>query len=98
MKLPDFFKKDIFVFGMATALVLPVVFYAFLMLVDLLVLQLFGTHLTRENHLMYLLATLSNLWPVRYYLVKLKFEKTGLGVLVITAIQILAYFYLFYNQ
>jgi hypothetical protein len=78
--------------------VLPLVFYFFLILIDMLVVQLFNSHLTRENHLMYLLATIANLLPVRYYLVKIKSEKTGLAVLAVTAILILAYFYLFFNQ
>jgi hypothetical protein len=98
MKLPDFLKKDSFVLGIAIGIVLPFAFYLLLVLIDMLVLQLLDTHLTRENHLMYLLAVIVNLVPVRYYLVKLKSEKTGLGTLAVTAILILIYFYLFFNQ
>jgi len=96
MKLPDFLKKDSFVLGIAAGILLPVVFYFFLLLVDQLVLELFSRHLTREHNLLYLLSTIVNLLPVRYYLVKLKLEKTGLGILAVTAIFILAYFYLFF--
>lgn len=98
MKLPEFLKKDSFVLGIALGVLLPMAFYFLLLLVDQLVLELFKRHLTREHHLMYLLSTIVNLLPVRHYLVKLKLEKTGLGILAITAILILVYFFLFFNQ
>jgi len=98
MKLPGFLKKDSFVLGAAVGIVLPVVFYLFLLLVDQLVLELFNRHLTHEHHLLYLLSTIVNLLPVRHYLIKLKLEKTGLGILAVTAILILVYFFLFFNQ
>lgn len=98
IKLPDFLRKDSFVLGLAIGIVLPVAFYFFLLLVDLLAMRIFHSHLTREGHLLYLLATIVNLLPVRYYLVRLKFEKTGLAVLGITAVFILMYFYLFFKQ
>jgi hypothetical protein len=98
MKLPGFLRKDNFVLGAAMGLVLPVVFYFFLLLVDLLFLELFSRHLARSQHLLYLLSVIVNLLPVRHYLVKLKHEKTGLGLLATTAILILVYFYLFFNQ
>jgi len=97
MKLPDFFRKDSFVLGVVFGIALPVVFYFFLLMVDQLVLALFGRHLTHEHHLLYLLSTIVNLLPVRYYLIKLKLEKTGLGILAITAILILVYFFLFFK-
>ena len=98
MKLPDIFRKDSFVLGAVIGMLLPVVFYFLLLLVDQLVLELLNRHLTREHHLLYLLSTIVNLLPVRHYLIKLKLEKTGLGILAVTAILILAYFYLFFNQ
>lgn len=98
MKLPDFLKKDSFILGIAMGIVLPFVFYFLLLLIDLLFLELFSRHLARSQHLLYLLSVIVNLIPVRYYLVKLKMEKTGLGVLAVTAILILVYFYLFFKQ
>lgn len=98
MKLPGFLEKDSFVLGFVVGILLPVVFYFFLLVVDQLVLALLNRNLTHEHHLLYLLSTIVNLLPVRYYLIKLKLEKTGLGILAITAMLILAYFFLFFNQ
>ena len=98
MKLPEFFRKDSFVLGAVIGILLPVVFYFFLLLIDQLVLVLFSRHLTHEQHLLYLLSTIINLLPVRHYLIKLKLEKTGLGILAITAILIFVYFFLFFKQ
>jgi len=98
MKLPGFLRKDNFVLGAAIGIVLPFVFYLLLWVLDQLAIVLINRPLTNKHHLLYLLSTVANLFPVRHYLIQLKLEKTGLGLLSVTAILILAYFYLFFNQ
>lgn len=64
---------------------------------DLALFQIFGKHLTDEFHYLYLLSLTANLFPIRHYMIKLKFEKTGMGILLITIAAIIAYFYGYYQ-
>lgn len=95
---PVFFKRDCWIVGVLMGIVLPVLFYLFLYLVNLLTLSVFDTGITVKHHLLFLLAFIVNLFPIRYYLIKLNYEKTGLGLLLITIIGIILYFYLFYQK
>ena len=97
MILP-FLKKDNFLAGILLGIVLPIVFYGVVLLIDMLLFQLLQVHLTPKYHYMYLLSAAINLIPIRYYLVTLKAEKTGIGILLITGIYILTYFFMFYEQ
>jgi hypothetical protein len=45
----------------------------------------------------YLLSIIGNLFLMRYYLVELKYTKTGKGILAVTFMLIIAYFILFYK-
>ncbi|MCF6342946.1 MAG: hypothetical protein L3J31_09105 [Bacteroidales bacterium] len=98
MQLPVFLKKNSFMLGVFLGLALPVLFYLLLLVLDMVFSQIVGHSLTPKPHLLYLLSTVVNLFPIRHYLVKLKLEKSGLGLLAVTAMLILAYFYLFFNQ
>ena len=42
-----------------------------------------------------LVAIFTNLFTMRYYLVKLKFDRTGRGILLVTCVLAIAYFLLF---
>ncbi|MCF6341533.1 MAG: hypothetical protein L3J31_01840 [Bacteroidales bacterium] len=98
MQLPEFLKKNSFVLGVVMGIVLPMGFYMVLWFLDIAFLQVFGKRMTRAPHLLYLLSMVVNLFPIRYYLVKLKLEKSGLGLLAVTAILILTYLFQFFNQ
>jgi hypothetical protein len=95
--ISSFFKKDNFLTGLLVGLVLPVIFCGIVFLIDLLLFNLSGVHLTRQTHYLYLLSAAINVLPIRYYLVNIKAEKSGIGALVITLIYILAYFFMFYQ-
>lgn len=98
MSLPDFLKKDSFILGAVVGISCPVILYLVLLFFDQLLVQIINQPLTSAHHYLYLLSTVANLFPIRQYLVKLKFEKTGLALLSVTALLILVYFFLFYNQ
>lgn len=98
MTLPDFLKKDNYILGATLGIVCPVLLYLLLLMVDQLLIELINQPLTQAHHYLYLLSTIANLLPVRHYLIKLKFEKTGLALLSVTALLILVYFFQFYNQ
>ena len=96
--LPGFFKKDSYLTGFALGILLPLIFYGFLWLLDQLLYSITYVHLTRQMHYLYLLSAAINVVPLRYYFVKLKAEKSGVGTLLITGAYILGYFFMFYQQ
>jgi hypothetical protein len=95
--ISSFFKKDNFLSGLLIGAILPIIFFGIVWSIDVLLFSLFHVHLTRQTHYLYLLSAAINVVPIRYYLVNIKAEKSGIGVLVITVIYILAYFFMFYQ-
>jgi len=94
---PGILKRDLWQIGILIGIVLPVLLYLVLYLIDKGVASYFGMHITDQFHYLFLLSLIANLFPLRHYLIKLKFEKTGLGILLITIAGILAYFYTYYQ-
>ncbi len=94
---PGILKRDLWQVGILIGIVLPVIIFIVLFIVDLGLFNLFGMHLTKQYHYLFLLSLAANLFPIRHYLIKLKFEKTGLGILLITIAAIIIYFYTYYQ-
>ena len=78
--MKGFLNKDCWILGLAIGLVLPFIVYLLLNIVDNMIDSAFGMNITREHHLLYLLSIVINMWPIRQYLVKHKYEKTGFGI------------------
>ena len=95
--IPDFLKKDHYAIGVLLGIVLPILFYGILWLLDSLVFSIFGAHMVEHPRYLYLLSTIVNLYPIRVYLVNFKMEKTGKGVLLVSFVGIILYFFMFYN-
>lgn len=90
-------NKDDFKLGVALGLVLPAVVYLLLNGVFyLLDLAITDFQNPVEPHYLILLSTVVNLFSLRYYLVSMKYDKTGRGILGVTFIYILLYFILFH--
>ena len=85
----NFFKRDNIWLGIGIAIVVPVLMYFLLKLID----YLSGSNSVLKNETMQLIAIFVNLIPFRYYLVRVKADKTGRGILLITMIMALVYFY-----
>lgn len=88
-------KKDNWLLGIGLGVILPVVFY----LLILLVLKQVGTtpggnYLLKPSTAM-LLALFSNFIAFRYYMVNLKFDRTGRGILLVTFVYAGVFFYLY---
>ena len=85
-------KKDNIAFGVLIGLVLPILIYCLLWFISMLVKAegVWARPFQPEN--MMLLSVMLNLIPMRIYLVKYKFDKTGRGVLLITFLLVAAYF------
>lgn len=80
--------------GILIGLVLPVIFYGFLWVIDQLIFTTMGNNMVAYPKYLYLLSTLINLYPIRVYLVNLKMEKSGKGVLLVSFLMIILYFLL----
>lgn len=86
------FKRDQFLAGILFGILLPVVFYKVLYLVDLLVLEVFNTHMLRKQEYLFLLSIAINLFAIKYYFVNLNYDETGRGILLVTFALTLLYF------
>ena len=94
---PGILKRDLWPVGLLIGAVSPVLLFLILFSIDFIFYRYFNFHITDEFHLLFLLSLTANLFPIRHYLVKLKFEKTGMGILLITIVAIITYFYLYYK-
>jgi len=85
-------KKDHYIFGLLIGIVFPAVIFGLIFIMNLFLLKtgIAKFYLDRETHLLISLG--SNLVPIRYYFVNLKYDKTGRGVLLITFAVILFFF------
>lgn len=88
--MKEFFKRDNLWLGMGIGVVIPIIFYFLIQLITILVSK--DGDLFRKSTDQ-LLAICANLIPFRYYLVKLKADKTGRGIFVVTFIMAMLYFY-----
>ena len=91
---PGILKRDLWPVGLLIGAVSPVLLFLILYSIDFILYRYFNFHITNELHLLFLLSLTANLFPIRHYLVKLKFEKTGMGILLITIAEIITYFLL----
>ncbi|PLW92471.1 MAG: hypothetical protein C0592_10480 [Marinilabiliales bacterium] len=85
----SFFKRDNIWLGMGVALVVPVLIFFLLILIN----SFSGKDHLLQKDTMQLIAIFVNLIPFRYYLVRVKADRTGRGILLITIIMALVYFY-----
>jgi hypothetical protein len=85
-------KKDHIIFGILIGLVIPVLFYALILLINFILVnaKVVEIYLNKEAHV--LLGITGNLIPIRYYFVNLKLDKTGRGLLLVTFILIILFF------
>jgi len=88
----NLFKRDQFFAGIIFGILLPVVFFVVLYLIDLLVLEMFNTHMLRKQEYLFLLSIAINLFAIKYYFVNLNYDKTGRGILIVTFALTLLYF------
>jgi hypothetical protein len=86
------FKQDNLLLGIILGAVTPWILYGIIYYIDMLVRKIFHMYLLLSPSTMQLVSIVVNVFVMRYYLVKLKFDKTGKGVLLLTFIYILAYF------
>lgn len=85
-------KRDSYVIGVLFGLLFPMMFYLALYLLDLVVVEIFETHMLAKQEYLYLLSIAINLFAIKYYFVNLKYEKTGRSILLVTFVLAILYF------
>ena len=94
MKL-DFLKRDSATLGVLLGLFSPVLLFL-LIRGGIHLIEAFIVQVSLKFHYTLLLSTIINLLTLRYYLVNLKYEKTGKGILGVTFIYVILYFLFFH--
>lgn len=84
-------KRDNYFFGLALAIVLPTLVFGAVWWLNSLVLIPSGQPYL-DNQRLGLLSLLPNIVLIRYYLVKLKYDKTGRMLVAVSTLAILALF------
>lgn len=92
----SYFKRDSYHLGGAIGLILPAVALVILAALFRFVEHIAGTPFAFEKKHLFLLSIMVNLFPLRIYLVRFKYDKTGRGILAITFLYVLAFFLFFH--
>ena len=85
-------RKNTYLLGVVLGLLLPVLTWIILSGIMMVVEEGISGFTPRRSPFFELLGIAVNLLVMRYYLVNLKFDKTGRGILVVTFILIIAFF------
>ncbi|MBC35962.1 MAG: hypothetical protein CL663_07985 [Bacteroidetes bacterium] len=88
------FKKDSHVFGAVIGLFLPVITFLAFHFLSKLIILIVDVDLSVYSFAIKLLSIAMNLIPMRYYFVNLKMDLTGRGILLVTTIYFLVYFWI----
>ena len=91
-------NRDSFPFGVILGAVTPALFLGVLFLINFLIEKwiVFGTFIKFNSLILVSIAL--DLIIMRYYFVKLKFDKTGRGILLVTFIYMMSFFIFFARQ
>lgn len=85
-------NRDSYLSGFIIGILLPVVAFGVFYMLDALIQRLFHLdHLLKASNLA-LLAIAMNMLALRYYLVKAKFERTGMSIMGLTFVMGVLYF------
>ena len=93
-----FLKKDNFWLGLGMGLLMPLPLYGIFYGLDILLKSTGIWHGLQQPENLYLLSTVGNLLLIRLTFVNWGNQKTGKGVLLMTIVLVLAFFYLFFQQ
>lgn len=91
------FKKNSFVFGMVLAAVVSIAGYFAIHYLNIWLSGLFGKPPIFKPSTVQVLAIFLNVFPFRYYMLKLGMDYTGRGILMVTFITGLTFFFYYLN-
>jgi len=89
--LKKIFYKDSLLLGIVLGIALPLVSFGILYAISTLFSPADKDYLIKLSTII-LVSVGANLFPLRHYLTKLKFDKTGRGILLVTFILAIGYF------
>ena len=96
--MKNFFNKNNYFFGAILAVVTPLMFYGFLFVLSAFLIDIGIWKGFNPPENIYILSLIVNIILFRVYFVRLKSDKTGRGILLVTIILILAFFYIFFQN
>ena len=85
-------KQDSFILGIVFGIIAPLVLFTILYYINLFIGTFYNNVRFVQTPTLQLAAIIVNVLLMRQYLVKLKYDKTGRGFLLVTFVLILAYF------
>ncbi|HPT04468.1 MAG TPA: hypothetical protein PLG86_04965, partial [Bacteroidales bacterium] len=94
INFPERLKCDSYIFGILTGVAIPALSFAVIYGIKYLIEQLFRINSNLPFASILLLSIIGNLLLIRYFLVNHKFEKSGRGIVLITAVLVVGYFVL----
>lgn len=90
-------KKDSWILGIALGILMPLLSYAIMYYANIFISEkVFDKPPVFRDLTLRVLAVVSNILVFRYYMVKLKYDYTGRGILLVTFITVIIFFYLYY--
>ncbi|HRY98634.1 MAG TPA: hypothetical protein P5550_06200 [Bacteroidales bacterium] len=90
-------KNDAYWLGGMLGILLPAMAYGIIRGIDLILQRLSGQEQVLEPATMVLISIFVNLFTLRYYLVNLRYDKTGRGILMLTFGLAMVYFYFLFR-
>jgi len=90
--MKKYLKQDNFLLGIIIAAVLPCLLFAILYFLNIFIAKFHYGVAFLQVPTLQLLSIVVNVFLLRYYLAKLKYDKAGRGILLVTFVYILAYF------
>jgi hypothetical protein len=94
----QFFKKNNFLFGLGTGLLVPFPVLGFFWLLDFLMKQTGIWHGLHQPQNILLLSLVGNLVLIRIYFINLKSDKTAKGILLMTLVYVVIFFLVYYHR
>lgn len=91
-------KKDSWLLGVALGIIVPAVLYFIIFYGNVLLAIQFnhGLLYLQESTVM-LISVFFNMFTMRYYMIKKKYDKTGRGILLVTFIFAAVFFYFYFD-
>ncbi len=87
-------NKDSHLTGVFIGLILPILGFLLVFGITSLIDIIGKTNLNHNLQEFKIIGIAFNLWPIRYYFVKKKYELTGRGILLVTFVYVVIYFWL----
>jgi hypothetical protein len=90
-------KKNSWVLGIVLGILTPLTSYAIMYYANIFISEtIFDRPPVFRDLTIRVIAVVSNILVFRYYMIKLKYDYTGRGILLVTFATVIAFFYLYY--